>query len=330
MKELIKQLVETFGPSGHEGAVRALIEGILRQYVDELRVDAMGNLIVHKKGTGSGKRLMVAAHMDEIGLIVTYIDEKGYARFARIGGVSPLTLVGGRVRFANGVQGVISCEQWLQRQKLPGWSELFIDVGATSADDVPIRIGDVAAFERPFVDLGKRLVSKAMDDRISCAVLMQALMTVEAPANDIYAVFTAQEEVGVRGATVAAFGVEPDVGLAVDVTPAFDVPEFKKPAIHLGSGPAIKVMDSGLLAHPGVKDWMVRTAEGLGLSYQLEVLERGGTDAQAIQRSRAGVPAGCLSIPCRYVHSPSEMVDYGDVQGAVQLLVALMRDAAPV
>jgi putative aminopeptidase FrvX len=327
LKELVKNLVEAYGPSGREEVVRAMIEGLIREKVDETHTDALGNLIAVKKGTGGGKRVMVAAHMDEIGVMVTYVDKKGFLRFARVGGVFYLTTVGARVRFANGTVGVMSWEKWLQSQDRPPMDELFIDVGAVSAQDASVGVGDAAVFDRPFADLGQRLVSKAMDDRIGCAVAIQALMEITTSPNDIYFVFTTQEEVGPRGAVTSAFGVDPEIGLAVDVTTTGDTPEARPMAVELGKGPAIKVMDSGTLAHPGVRAWMTRTAEEQGIPYQLEVLEFGGTDAEAIQRSRAGVPAGCLSIPCRYVHSPSEMVDYQDVENAVKLLVALLSNS---
>jgi len=324
VKELVRKLVEAYGPSGREEQVRALIEGLVRPKVDETRTDGLGNLIALRKGTGGGKRVMIAAHMDEIGLIVTYIDKKGFCRFGTVGGVSTLSVIGSRARFANGAVGVIGWEKWFRSGDRPTQEELFLDVGAVPGGQAPVSVGDVAGFDRPFVDLGQRLVSKAMDDRIGCAVAAQTLLELGPSPHDLYFVFTTQEEVGLRGATVSAFGVEPEVGVAIDVTGTGDTPEAHPMAVELGNGPAIKVMDSDALVHPGVKDWMVQTAQGLGIKYQLEVLEFGGTDAGAMQRSRAGVPAGCLSIPCRYIHTPSEMVDYGDVQGAVKLLVGML------
>ena len=321
MKELIKKLVEAYGPSGYEVQVRDLIADIVRESVDELRTDSLGNLIALKKGTGGGKRIMIAAHMDEIGLIVTYVDKKGFLRFGTVGGVFPLATIGSRVRFASGAIGVIGWEKWLQpSSERPSLEELFLDVGAIPGNQLPVGVGDVASFDRPFVDMGQRLVAKAMDDRIGCAVAAQVLLDLGATPNDIYFVFTTQEEVGLRGALVSAFGVKPEVGVAIDVTKTGDTPEAHPMAVELSGGPAIKVMDSDVLVHPGVKNWMIKTAQGLGIEYQLEVLEFGGTDTAAMQRSRGGIPAGCLSIPCRYIHTPSEMVDYGDVQGAVKLL----------
>lgn len=327
MKELIRQLVEAYGPSGHEAQIRALIEEQVAPHADKVRTDAMGNLIALKRGSGDGKPVMIAAHMDEIGLVVTYIDEKGFLRFSPTGGVSPVTLVGSRVRFANGTTGVIGWEKWFRPEgntSRPELSELYIDVGATGRDDTPVGVGDAAGFVRPFEDLGQRLIAKSMDNRISCAVAIQALSEMGETPNDLYFCFTAQEEVGTRGAITASYGIEPALGLAVDVTLVGDTPKARPMAVSLGEGPAIKIMDSGMLAHPGVVRWMIEAAESLEIRYQREVLQGGSTDARSIQLSRAGVPAGCLSIPCRYVHTPSEMVDYGDVQNAVKLLVTLL------
>ena len=329
MKELVKTLTETYGPSGDEGQIRARIIEAIGEAADETRVDALGNLIVLKRGRGGGKRVMVAAHMYEIGLVVTHVDKKGFARVGRVGGVQTLTLVGGRVRFANGTVGVIGYEKWFKAGAgVPTWDELYVDVGATSAEDAPVGVGDVAGFTRPFEDLGNRLVAKSMDDRAGCAVLVEVLRQLADAPHDVYAVFTTQEEVGTRGALVSAFGIEPELGLAIDVTLTGDVPEARPMAVALGGGPAIKVMDRGVLAHAGIKRWMMDGAERLGVPYQLEVLEVGGTDAGAIQMSRAGVPAGAVSIPARHVHTPSEMVDLNDLQGAVKLLVGLL--SAPI
>jgi endoglucanase len=201
---------------------------------------------------------------------------------------------------------------------------LYIDVGATSKADCPVKVGDLAAFDRPFLDLGSRLVSKAMDDRIACAVLIETLRQLETTPHEVAFVFSTQEEVGLRGATVAAYGLDPELGIAVDVTGSGDTPKGMRMEVGLGKGPAIKVRDGGMLSDPRVVRWMVATAEAAGLPYQMEVLEGGTTDARAIQLARAGVLAGCLSIPTRYLHSPSEMVDYNDVQNAVRLMIALL------
>jgi endoglucanase len=327
MKELIEKLISTPGPSGYEAKIRAVIRAEVEAHADEITVDALGNLIVRKGPSTDSKgekKIMLAGHMDEIGIIATHIDENGFIRFSNIGGVFPRYAPGGRVRFLDGTLGVIGSELVTDRYKVPALSKMFIDVGATSQRNCPIKVGDVAVFERPFSDLGERLISKAMDDRIAVVVMIAALRQIKKTPHELYFVFTVQEEVGVRGATTAAFGIDPDLGLAVDVTACGDTPKGLKMEVALGKGPAIKVKDSGMIADPRVVNWMVSTADQAKIPYQLEILERGGTDARAIQLTRAGVPAGCLSIPCRYVHSPSEMVDLNDVAYSVRLLVELL------
>ena len=321
---VLEMLVETPGPSGSEHLIRSKIEEAIRDHVDEVYTDALGNLIA-KKGSKAegGKRVMISSHVDEIGLMVTHVDDNGFARFISIGGVSPFTCIGGRVLFMNGTQGVIGMER-LGKDEHPSLEKLFIDTGATSKEDSKVSVGDVCGFERPFMNLGKRLVAKSMDDRAAVAVAVEALKAVKKTPNEIYFVFSVQEEVGLRGAITAAYGVDPEVGIAVDVTRTGDTPKGVKMEVALGKGPAIKVRDSSFIADPRVVNWMVNEAKAQGLPYQMEVLEAGGTDGAAIQRTRAGVPAGCLSIPCRYIHSPSEMVDVDDLQQCVSLLTGLL------
>ncbi len=325
MKSLIQKLVETPSPSGYENQIREVIRGEIQSYSQDISVDALGNLIANKGECGpEGMKIMLVAHMDEIGVMVTHIDEKGFLRILPVGGVRVHTCIGSRVRFLDGQIGVIHYERLEEPNRLPTFEQLFVDIGAASRKDVHLRVGDVAVFERPFMDLGDRLVSKAMDDRIGVAVLIETLRQLGDTLHQVSFVFSTQEEVGTRGATTAAFGLAPDLGLAVDVTLSGDTPKGLRMEVGLGRGPAIKVRDSGMLADPEVIDWMVKGAEKARLPYQLEVLEGGSTDARAVQLVRAGVPSGCLSIPCRYVHSPSEMIDFNDFQNAVKLLLELL------
>ncbi len=328
MKNLIQTLVEIPSPSGYEAQIREVIRSVVTPLADEVTTDPLGNLIARKSAQASpqGLKIMLSAHIDEIGLMATHIDDNGFVRFTNLGGVRPHTCIGGRVRFLNGRIGVISMEPLDDPAKVPTFDKLYIDLGCSSRQSCPVKVGDVAAFERPFTDLGDRLISKAMDDRIGAAVLIEAMRQFDASPHQLYCVFSTQEEVGLRGATTAAYAVNPDLALAIDVTGTGDTP---RPAnlrmeVSLGKGPAIKVRDGGMLSDPRVVNWMVRTAEKANIPYQLEILEGGTTDARAMQLARAGVPAGCLSIPTRYIHSPSEMVDFGDVQYAVRLLVELM------
>lgn len=329
MKQLIQKLTEAFSPSGYEDSVREVILAEIEPLADEIHVDALGNILA-RKGTkaAGGKRVMVAAHMDEIGLIATHIDENGFVHFTQIGTRSARYLLGGRVRFVNGVQGVVGAEKTSKVNEILPADKLFIDVGATARKNCPVKLGDVAAFEQPFLELGERLVAKSLDDRAGVAIAIETLRKLQRSPNEMYFAFTVQEEVGVRGATVSAYGVDPEIGLAVDVTPAGDTPNPVRRDIALGNGPAIKIKDSQMLADPNVIAWMERTAQKENISTQREVLTNGSTDARAIQLTRSGVPTGGLSIPCRYIHSPSEMIDYGDLENAVRLLTAMFN--API
>ncbi len=329
MKDTIRELVEAFGPSGHEAAVRAIIRKQLGDAVDEVRTDALGSLIAVKRGPENAKRIMLAAHMDEIGLIASYIDKKGFVRVNPIGGVRTLFEVSGRVRFENGTVGVIGIEK-LDGNQAPPFDKMFVDVGAPDRDSCPVQVGDAACFLQPMIEMNGLLASKAMDDRIGCAVLVETARKIRKSPFELYFVFTSQEEVGTRGAVTSAFGIAPDAALAVDVTLTGDTPEPpRKMAVALNHGPAIKIKDGGMLATPWIKDWMIRTAREHALPWQPEVLVGGTTDARAIQTTREGIPAGCLSIPCRYVHSPSEVVSYEDVRQSVNLLAAMLEGPAP-
>ena len=328
MKKLLKQLTEAFGPSGYEDNIRKLVMAEVKPLADEIKVDALGNLIARKKPskvTKDTKKIMIAAHMDEIGIMVSHVDDHGFVRFTSIGGVFGKYVLGGRVRFLNGVQGVIGYDRFDKPHETPTLDKVYIDVGATSKKDCPVKVGDVAAFDRPFVEMGNRFVAKSMDDRVGVLVAIETLRALKSTPHDVYFVFTTQEEVGTRGAGTSAFGVDPDVGIAIDVTASADTPNAMKMEMVLGKGPCVKIKDSGALSDPRVVQWMISTAEKNKSPYQREVLLFGGTDAHAMQMTRAGVPAGCLSIPTRYVHSPSEMVDLIDVQNSVKLMVAILK-----
>lgn len=321
MKELVKKLTEAWGPSGYEHHIREIIKEEVKDLCDEMTVDPMGNLIC-RVGSG-GKKVIVAAHMDEIGIMATYREqESGYLRFANIGGLMTATLRGNRVKFEDGTIGVIGVEG----KGGDSLDDFFIDVDS-GADGPLIDEGSPAGFWRPMDERGTRLVGKAMDDRIGCVVAIEAMRKLNKQAtNTIYFAFTVQEEVGLRGARTAAFGVDPDVGIALDVTRTGDEIKGAKMAVKLGDGAAIKVHDPGLVVPPQVVKWMVERAEADGIAYQKEILAGGTTDASAIQLSRAGVPSGCISIPCRFIHTVSETVDTRDVQACVDLLAGLVSN----
>jgi len=327
MKQLLKTLTETYGPSGHEDAVRNVILKEVKPLADEVRVDALGSLIVRKKpsaGAKNPKKIMLAAHMDEIGIIASHIDKNGFVRFTNVGGVFGRYTLGARVRFLSGVSGVVGYDRLEQMDNHLPINKMYIDVGATSKANCPVNVGDVAAFAQPFTEMGDRFVAKSLDNRSGVVVLIETLRAIKSTPNDLYFVFTTQEEVGLRGAGAAAYGVDPDLGLAVDVTPTGDTPSSLKMVMELGKGPCVKFRDVGMISDPRVVNWMIQTAEKARIPYQREVLLVGRTDASEIQISRAGVMTGALSIPVRYVHSASEMVDYNDLKNSVKLLTAML------
>ncbi|WP_027340477.1 M42 family metallopeptidase [Halonatronum saccharophilum] len=328
MKKLIKDLVEAFGPSGSEDKIREVIRAKIAEKVDQIKVDNMGNLIALKKGESSKKSVMLAAHMDEIGFIATHIDDEGFIRFSNIGGLPTHTLLGERVIFNDKTVGVIDKEAKLDDISKLKLDKMYIDIGAKNKEEAlkKVKVGDTASYYRRMDELGDRIVAKSLDDRIGVAFLIEALNKLKGqPTYDTYFVFTVQEEVGIRGAKTSAYGIEPDFGIAVDVTRTGDTPEAKRMEVSLGEGPTIKVKDSSVLVPPKVKGMMVEIAKEKGIPYQLEVLEAGGSDTSGIQLSRDGVLAGAISIPCRYIHSPSEMIDINDVQNGVELLVSILE-----
>jgi len=328
MIETIRKLAEAYGPSGHEDQVRALILDELDGLADEVTVDPLGNVIAWRRAAGPDpRRVMLAAHMDEIGLMVTYVDEKGFLRFTNVGALYPSTLIGNRVRFADGLVGAVGVEGSVNR--LPKMEELFIDVSGGSGKPT-VRVGDAACMDRGFVRRGDRLTAKSMDDRVGCAVQIEVMRRLGETPNDVAFVFSVQEEVGLRGAATAAYAVDPHVGISVDVTRTGDTPKGAKTDVQLGAGPSIKIKDARMLSAPEVIHLLEDAAQAADVPVQREILTGGSTDAAAIQLSRAGVRAAGLSIPCRYIHSTSETVDLGDVEGAVKLLVSLLENPVEV
>ncbi|MFP3220095.1 MAG: M42 family metallopeptidase [Candidatus Marsarchaeota archaeon] len=347
---LLRLLSEAFGPSGFEDEVRRLVVEKMRPLVDELSVDKWGNVIGTLRGSAHGPSVMVAAHVDEIGLMIDQIDEKGFLRFRAIGGWNEVTLVGQRVilrgrKRSSGastpVIGVIGGRPPHvtppgKEREAPELKELFIDAGFTSREEAEragIGVGSVAVLDRSFDLLaGDAVTGKALDDRVGVAVMLSALQRLGRHEATIHFVATVQEEVGLRGAQVAADALNPDVAVALDTTIAADVPGVpdRESVTKLGKGPAIKLMDGGrgglFIAHPKLDDFLVRVAEEHKIPYQLEVLIGGSTDAQAIAFRRAGVPATTISIPTRYVHSPVEVLSASDALGAADLLAAALGE----
>lgn len=329
MLDTLRKLAETYGPSGHEDQIRQAILAEIDGLADEVSVDALGNIIAWKRcGKADAARVMLAAHMDEIGLMVSFVEKNGFLRFVNIGYLIPNTLHGNRVRFADGTTGVIGVDREYQLEDLPHQEHLFVDIGDAAGGR--IGVGDAAGLAREVVVNGSRLIGKSMDDRSGCALQIEVMRQLKKPASDVAFVFTTQEEVGARGVKPAAYAVDPHIGIAIDVTPAGDTPRGMKSDISLGKGPAIKVRDSGMIASPDVVAMMEKAAKSARVPYQREVLTQGSTDASGIQISLGGVRSGALSIPCRYTHTTSEMVDLEDMRNGVKLLVKLLEMAIEV
>ena len=335
---LLQRLSEGAGVPGREEAIRELISAELKGVVDSLETDTLGNLIAHKKATGNGsadgaKRVMLSAHMDEIGFYVRFVDDDGFLRVQNLGGFDTRNLFARQVTVHTGggeLIGVmnpgvkpIHISNPDEREKVPKLPEFIVDTGL-SAETVKkrVRLGDPVTLRQPFVDMGRVVSGKAMDDRVNCFILVELLKALRSSAYDIYGVFSVQEEVGLRGAQTAAFAVEPDLGIALDTTLAVDIPgtPSEQRVTQLGGGVALKVMDSASISTRWLLDEFIALAENQGVPYQLELLPLGGTDAGTIQRSRGGVASLTLSIPSRYVHTVTEMVAKNDVEASLALL----------
>jgi len=323
--ELVKLLNSAHGPSGDEGNVRELIASYAAPYADEITCDTMGNLIVRKKG--DGPKVMFAAHMDSIGFIVTHIEKEGYLRVGRLGGITPKDVAYTPVRFKNGVKGVLVPEEKADFGKLK-LDDCYIDIGAKDEDEAKklVRVGDTVVYDTSSIQQGDKVISPYLDNRISCAILLKALEKLSESKNDVYFVFTTQEEVGLRGAKTAAWAIDPDYGIAVDVTDVDDTPGSEKyGTVQLGKGAAIKIMDSSVICHPTVVEKLSELAQTGDIPVQRDVLRAGGTDAGVIHVTRSGVLTGGISVPCRYIHTPVEMADLSDTTACVDLVAAFAQ-----
>lgn len=321
--KIVEELCGIIGVSGDETEVGDLICSEIEPYVDEVYTDALGNVIARKRG--NGKKIMFAAHMDQIGMMITEITDRGFLKFTGVGGLIPFTLIGQQVILKNGCCGVINTEIDLENSKDYGKlsiSNLYIDIGAISKEiaQKTVKVGDTAVFSNSYYEDESLVMSRALDDRIGCYVLMEAAKIDKKSDADVYYVFTVQEEVGTRGAKAAAYGIEPDYGIALDITPAGDVPGTKNSNVSFGKGVAIKIMDPSLVSHPKVRDLMIKAAEDNDVDYQREIMKRGGTDSGAIHMTKCGVPSGVISIPTRHAHTSNEIIFKSDVLKAIQLV----------
>ncbi|MFM8433023.1 MAG: M42 family metallopeptidase [Bacteroidota bacterium] len=327
---LLKEICETAGAPGFESRIREIVLREIRPLCPDINIDNMGNVTALKKGK-SGKKVMVAAHMDEIGFIVTHIDDNGFLRFHTLGGFDPKTLTAQRVVVHGrqdliGVMGskpihIMTPEE---RNKVPQIADYFIDLGLPKEDVMKlVRIGDPVTRQRELIEMGNCVNCKSIDNRVSVFILIETLRKLKEHPYDLYAVFTVQEEVGLRGANVAAHQIEPDFGFGLDTTIAYDVPGSQphEQVTALGKGAAIKIMDSSAICDYRMVDFMKKTAEKHGISWQPEILQAGGTDTAGVQRmGKTGAIAGAVSIPTRHIHQVIEMADKTDIQGCIDLL----------
>ena len=337
---LLKNLCETPGAPGSEGRVRRLVLEVLEPLCDEVSTDALGNVTGIRRGrtdNGTARKLMLSGHMDEVSFLVTHIDDSGFIRFTPLGGFDSRTLTAQRVLVHGkkdllGVLGSKPIHIMTDEEKkaAPKLEDYFVDVGLP-AEDVRslVSVGDTITRQRELAEIGNTLNGKSFDNRMGLFVMLEALARVREHAVDVYAVASVQEEIGLRGATVATRNIDPDIGIALDITVANDVPEAKahEHITRLGAGTAIKVMDSSVVCNPGIVDHLRRVAEERKIPYQMEVLVRGGTDTAAIQRSGRGAAVGCISIPTRYVHSVTEMCHKADIRASIDLLTAFIENA---
>lgn len=337
---ILQELSKAIGVSGNEDAVRKIIADAVRDHVDELRSDTIGNLFAVKKarGKGRGLKVMIAAHMDEVGLMITGFDSSGGLRFSPVGGIDDRILPGkvllvgpDKIPGVIGVKPVHLLKEDEGNQVLK-MDSLVIDIGASSKEEAEklVRLGQVAAFATRYRKAGRTVTGKAFDDRAGCAVLVELLRGARFPF-ELQGVFTVQEEVGLRGAQVAASAVGPDCAFALEGTICDDLPKDQdaSPTTELGKGPAISLMDRSVFADRRLVDHLVATAERLGIPYQFKQPGLGGTDAGAIARSKTGVPSVPVSVPCRFIHSPVARLSLDDFENTVLLMRESLKRMTP-
>ena len=340
--DTLEKLSNACGVAGREEEIRDLMKDLLKPNVDEINEDKLGNIIGVKKGNKNAPTVMLAAHMDEIGLMIKNITKEGFLQFAKIGGIDDRILVAQRILIhtdRGSITGIIGSKpphilKEEEKKRVIEADDLFIDVGAKDKQDAQrmgIRVGDAASFDIKFTRVEKeKVIGKAFDDRIGCGVLIETMRKLPKVDCTVYAVGTIQEEVGLRGATTAAFQLYPDVGIALEATVAGDVPGVKEgeATAKMGAGPVLTVADAGLITHPKVLRLLIDVAEENKISYQLETGIRGTTDASKIALTKEGVPSGVISVPARYIHSPSSLLSLKDVENAVKLAVATVKNVS--
>ncbi|MBQ5777943.1 MAG: M20/M25/M40 family metallo-hydrolase [Oscillospiraceae bacterium] len=326
LREILDMLYSVASPSGYEKEMAELISSVAVKAGLETRRDALGNLIVHRKGVG--KKCIIDAHMDTTGLVATFVDEDGFVRFDAIGGLSAGDVEGVEVKFLNGVSGVVSCEGKCDKAKKT-INNLYIDIGAKDEKKAREAVlpGTAAVFPGKVKTLcGGAISAPYLDNRLGCAILLYTLLNLKKCEYDIYGVFSVQEEVGFRGAKVAAYDIAADFAIVLDVTDSFDTPSHEgNGEAKLSSGAAIKVMDSGYIAHPEIVSALSDVAKKNKIPVCREVISLGGTNGAGIHTSRSGIPTGGISVPVRYIHTPNEVASLSDAENAANLLIKTLE-----
>lgn len=328
MFNILKKYQNAFSVSGYETELAQIIKEDLAPIADDVKIDVMGNLFILKKGRDSSKKVMVASHMDEIGFMAVNIEQNGLVRVAPIGGINAVASSYHNVKFQNGVSGILFIEDGTKVGDINS-GKLFVDIGCDSESSAKrkINIGDVCSIAPMYKKLSsKRITSKALDDRVCCAISAYVALNMKQPAYDTWFVFTVQEEVGCRGAKPSSFSIMPDYSIALDITPAPAMGNPNHLTVKLGGGAAIKIKDSSVICSRLMVDRLTDLAEANNIKYQYEVLLAGGTDTSAMQIAGSGSHACCISLPTRYTHTPVETIDVDDYKACIALLSAFLEN----
>lgn len=338
--ELLKKLSNAFGPSGNEGEVAEILKAELEEYADETRVDKLGSIFFHHYGKEGYPRIMLSAHMDEVGFIITYIEENGFLRFETLGGITNNILLGQRILlkgekgYLKGIIGtkpphIMTPEE---QNKIIPKEDLFIDIGAdnlSQAQEKGAEVGTLGVFDVEFTDIGDEYFrGKAFDDRAGCTVLAEVFKSMKDSPYNIVAVGSVQEELGLRGARTAAWQVDPDYGLALEGTFVADVPNTRPDRVSskIKGGPVITILDKTVFTHPTVLKTLVKVGKEKSIPFQFKKVPMGGTDAGAIHLTKAGVPSGVVAVPCRYIHGPASIIHADDLRNTIKLVTEFVKN----
>jgi endoglucanase len=328
MKELLLKLANASGPPGSETHVRETISKLIEPHADDIKTDVLGNLIAYRKGIGTERKtILLEANMDEPGIMAIHFEENGFVRIVAVGDVTPAALIGQRVKFTNEVIGIVGAETGKAPKDL-AFTDLFVDIGVKTREqaEAKLRIGTAGVVDQQAVLLGETgITARSLDNRIGCAVIIDVLSKLPAIQHDVFVIFSVQKEVGSRGIIAAAFQTGGDFALVAGTAKAGDTPKAERSSLRLNAGPAIKVMDKGIVVPPAVKQMIVDAANAAGIAYQLEVAPDSNSDAGRILLTRDGIPAGAVSVPLRYAKTSSQLADIRDVELASQLILQVVQ-----